>query len=70
MIDTARKFEIKINIFQVTLVLVVLKLFDAITWSWWWVLSPIWIFYVSAIALAVIFGILAAINEWNDNNVR
>lgn len=70
MIDTARKFEIKINIFQVTLVLVVLKLFDAITWSWWWVLSPIWAFYGAAIALAVIFGILAAINEWNDNNVR
>lgn len=70
MTEPARKFEIKINVFQITLVLIVLKLFDAINWSWWWVFSPIWIFYVAAVFLAVLFGVLAAINEWNDNNVR
>ena len=26
-----------------TIVFIVLKLIGAITWSWWWVLSPIWI---------------------------
>lgn len=26
-----------------TIVFIVLKLMDVITWSWWWVLSPIWI---------------------------
>lgn len=37
-----------------TVVFVVLKLVGVIAWSWWWVLSPIWI----SLALAVlIFGI-------------
>lgn len=26
-----------------TIVFIVLKLIDVIEWSWWWVLSPIWI---------------------------
>jgi len=26
-----------------TIVFIVLKLTKIITWSWWWVLSPIWI---------------------------
>ena len=26
-----------------TLVFIVLKLCKVITWSWWWVLSPLWI---------------------------
>lgn len=25
-----------------TIALIVLKLTDAIAWSWWWVLSPLW----------------------------
>lgn len=28
---------------MLTIVFIVLKLMDVITWSWWWVLSPIWI---------------------------
>lgn len=32
-----------------------LKLTNYIDWSWWWVLSPLWI------PLAIILGILAAI---------
>ncbi len=30
-------------IYQLTIVFVVLKLCIVIDWSWWWVLSPIWI---------------------------
>ena len=26
-----------------TLIFIVLKLLNVITWSWWWVLSPLWI---------------------------
>ena len=26
-----------------TLIFITLKLTNVITWSWWWVLSPIWI---------------------------
>ena len=36
-----------------TIVFIVLKLLDVIKWSWWWVLSPIWISF--GIALVVIF---------------
>lgn len=35
-----------------TIVFIVLKLTNYINWSWWWVLSPIWI------GLALIFLIL------------
>lgn len=29
-----------------TIVFIVLKLLDKIDWSWWWVLSPMWIGFV------------------------
>lgn len=29
-----------------TIVFIVLKLTGTITWSWWWVLSPIWITFM------------------------
>lgn len=37
-----------------TVLFVGLKLTGYISWSWWWVLSPIWI------PLAIVLGILAA----------
>jgi hypothetical protein len=38
-----------------TIVFVTLKLLGYITWSWWWVLSPMWIsFSIGIIALIVI----------------
>jgi hypothetical protein len=40
-----------------TIVFVVLKLLDVIQWSWWWVLSPIWISTGLAIILVVILWI-------------
>jgi hypothetical protein len=36
-----------------TIVFIVLKLTDTVAWSWWWVLSPLWI---SAIVGTLIFG--------------
>ena len=37
-----------------TIVFIVLKLCGKIAWSWWWVLSPIWI------PLIIVAGLLAA----------
>lgn len=36
-----------------TIVFVVLKLTEVIAWSWWWILSPLWISFL-------LMGILAA----------
>ena len=46
------------------LIFLVLKLCNVIDWSWWWVLSPIWI----PIALVVILLILKFIVE--DAQIR
>jgi hypothetical protein len=40
-----------------TIAFIVLKLTDHIDWSWWWVLSPIWI----SLALVVIILIIVSI---------
>lgn len=37
-----------------TIVFVVLKLLDVINWSWFWVLSPLWIDIIFIIALVII----------------
>ena len=38
-----------------TILFIALKLTHVINWSWWWVLSPIWI------PIAVVLGIIAII---------
>lgn len=45
-----------------TFVFVALKLFNAIDWSWWWVLSPIWIgsvlvfLWIAIVIALAVFG--------------
>ena len=39
------------------LIFIVLKLVDVIDWSWWWVLSPIWIG-------AILIALLVALYAW------
>lgn len=39
-----------------TIVFITLKLLKIIEWSWWWVLSPIWISTI--LAIVIIIGIL------------
>ena len=39
-----------------TVLFVGLKLTDYIDWSWWWVLSPIWISFLLVIVFLIIFG--------------
>lgn len=36
-----------------TLVFIVLKLLGKITWSWWWVLSPIWISIIFVLVVVI-----------------
>lgn len=40
---------------MLTIVFIVLKLTGYINWSWWWVLSPIWISV--AVSLLVVAGV-------------
>ena len=44
-----------------TIAFVVLKLCKVITWSWWWVLCPMWISIAILIIIAIIYIILLAI---------
>lgn len=46
-----------------TIIFVVLKLVGVIDWSWWWVLSPIWI----SIGLWLIVVVVCAIYLTNAN---
>lgn len=41
------------------LIFIVLKLTGLISWSWWWVLSPLWIY----LALVIMVVILIALSE-------
>lgn len=35
---------------------IALKLLNQITWSWWWVLSPIWIPFVIIFVVLLVIG--------------
>jgi len=41
-----------------TIVFIVLKLIGQIDWSWWWVLSPVWISAILAVSIIVFLFIL------------
>ena len=46
-----------------TVLFVGLKLTNYIDWSWWWVLSPLWIPATIFIVIATIVGGIAAVNR-------
>lgn len=50
-----------------TIVFIILKLCKVISWSWWWVLSPLWI---SMIISLIIIGIYIAIIVHEDREPR
>lgn len=39
----------------VLIVFVILKLCNVVDWSWWWVLSPLWICLALATVLFIVF---------------
>lgn len=46
-----------------TVVFIVLKLTGVIAWSWWWVLSPLWISVGVAVLVLIIVGVMFLIRE-------
>jgi len=49
-----------------TIVFIVLKLTKFVAWSWWWVLSPIWISFLFWIVVIVgLVGLLTWLNGGN-----
>ena len=46
-----------------TIVFITLKLCGIITWSWWWVLSPLWI---SAILWVILVTIVLLVGGWKN----
>lgn len=54
-----------------TIIFVILKLCGVLTWSWWWVLSPLWLGIAIFILIAVLvwlFGCIAIIIEERKEN--
>jgi hypothetical protein len=45
------------------IVFTVLKLTGHIAWSWWWVLSPLWIPFVLVLAFFLVFVVLKLLME-------
>ena len=44
-----------------TILFIGLKLAHYIDWSWWWVLSPIWIVLALGLVVLAIFGIVCGV---------
>ena len=49
-----------------TIVFITLKLTKYIDWSWYWVLSPLWIPFVLVVLIVIIFSIIRLIFNWKD----
>lgn len=47
-----------------TILFIALKLTNYIDWSWWWVLSPIWIGVVICAVFLVLAVVFAVIADW------
>ena len=53
-----------------TIVFIVLKLIGVINWSWWWVLSPIWISTGLAITILVLIMLISAVVLWYNERKK
>ena len=53
-----------------TIVFIVLKLIDKIDWSWWWVLSPLWIPTAVVILILIIAALLGGGTKSRRRNGR
>jgi hypothetical protein len=46
-----------------TVAFIVLKLTHVISWSWWWVLSPLWISFAIGIVVLLFIGVVALVKS-------
>jgi len=52
-----------------TILFIALKLTNVITWSWWWILSPLWISFGLSVGFIIIFfGGVFLLEHINDSN--
>jgi ABC-type polysaccharide/polyol phosphate export permease len=42
----------------ILLVFIVLKLTDQIDWSWWWVLSPLWLPFIIGTSIGILVAVI------------
>ena len=54
--DIKINFDLSIGTI-LTIVFIVLKLIGTISWSWWWVFSPLWISVIIGLIVLIIFWI-------------
>lgn len=45
------------------IVFLVLQLCGVISWSWWWVVSPLWIMALFVIAVMILYFVIAFLME-------
>jgi len=46
-----------------TILFIGLKLGNVIDWSWWWILSPLWIVGALGLLALILVGIIAVISD-------
>lgn len=49
-----------------TVVFIALKLTNVIDWSWWWVLSPLWVWFVVILIVIIFISIWLVISSIID----
>lgn len=47
------KINFEIGLVPLTIIFIILKIFGVVTWSWLWVLSPLWLGPVIGISMIV-----------------
>ena len=62
--ETVKSSGIGFFVGLLTVLFIALKLTNVIGWSWWWVLSPIWIEIAILIIIVVVSFIWAAIRTY------
>jgi len=56
--------EARITLTTISVVFIVLKVSAVVSWSWWWVLAPVWMPFVLIISGMVLFAIGLMIRNW------
>ena len=46
-----------------TIAFIVLKLCNVIKWSWWWVISPLWISLVASVIFVLLVWVVATVTN-------
>lgn len=83
MSDNTREYSFDVDFLKywfwqslfLTVVFVALRTGGAVSWSWIWILCPIWILFIAAVMFILVAGIMLAVQieidrrrEKNDSN--